>query len=137
MQNFIDGNPGFLANLFKKLVAATAVFDPKSFENATRDEPDKQTGNPACDEQQSGVIDCCYRRRVIASIKDRELCHRTARAFDAKNMFPSTRLALENPHMTRLDHVEAGPGLAWRIQFGPRGIGAKESARSRALGQER
>src|SRR5438270_12117663 len=63
-------------------------------------------------------VDACLihgggRGRIVASIEDRQLYYGTSRPFHGQHLLASTRRTLEDAHMPRLNHKQAGTGLAF------------------------
>src|SRR5690349_6250371 len=65
------------------------------------------------DEINSGITDGSTGCRIRATIKQRQFCHRAARALNRQNLFAAIQRALEDPYMAALDNKEAGAGITF------------------------
>jgi hypothetical protein len=57
------------------------------------------------DKQQRSLVNRSYRRRIAATIENRQFGDGVAGAIHTQDMFPASRRALEDPNVTRLDDV--------------------------------
>src|SRR5215469_1423084 len=65
------------------------------------------------DKQQGSIIDGGNGGWVVATIKDRQFGHGTARTVYAQHVLPTAGRTLEDANVTRLHNIQSGAGFAF------------------------
>ena len=79
-------------------------------------------------EEQSGVVDCCHRRRIVSAIKDWQLCHRASRSVNAEHLLAAPGRTLKDTDVPGFDNVQAQTGFTFAENKLARCVVARHSA---------